>query len=321
MHAAIALAVCIPLITLSVSCGGGVTNVLPALTASPSVSLSPVSLSFGSQALGTLSSTHSVTLTNTGNGALAISSITVNGDFAPTDNCGTSVGVGKTCIIGVTFTPTGNGTRNGTLTISDNTAGSPQTVRLSGTGGSSNTTADLSLSSLTFGNEPIAMVSSSHVVTLSNISSASLSVSILAFTGPNAADFTEVDTCGSAVAAGGNCTIVISFTPSAAGARTASLSVTDNASGNPQPVSLSGTGIHDVILSWAASPTPGVTGYYVYRGTTSRRESSTPINGTTYTDENVTAGVTYYYVVAAVAANGVTQSPDSNEATATVPSS
>ena len=66
-------------------------------------------------------------------------------------------------------------------------------------------------------------------------------------------------------------------------------------------------------------------GYNVYRGTTSGGESSTPlnstpINGTTYTDENVTAGATYYYVVTAVASNDVTQSADSNEASATVPS-
>jgi fibronectin type 3 domain-containing protein len=67
-----------------------------------------------------------------------------------------------------------------------------------------------------------------------------------------------------------------------------------------------------------------VLGYDVYRGTTSGGESSTslnstPISGTSYTDENVTAGETYYYVVTAVAADGVTQSANSNQAAATVP--
>jgi titin len=66
-------------------------------------------------------------------------------------------------------------------------------------------------------------------------------------------------------------------------------------------------------------------GYDVYRGTTAGGESSTPlnsapINGTTYTDENVTAGAAYYYVVTAVASDDVTQSADSNEVSATVPS-
>jgi titin len=103
------------------------------------------------------------------------------------------------------------------------------------------------------------------------------------------------------------------------------LSISDNAGGSPQSVSLTGTGLHDVILTWTASPTIGVAGYNVYRGTTSGGESATPINsapinGTTYMDENVTAGATYYYVVTSVDSNDVTQGADSNEASATVPS-
>ena len=79
------------------------------------------------------------------------------------------------------------------------------------------------------------------------------------------------------------------------------------------------------MLSWTASTTPGVMGYNVYRGTTSGGESSTPLNSspifsTTYTDENVTAGATYYYHVTAIASNDVTQSAASNETAATVPS-
>jgi hypothetical protein len=151
-----------------------------------------------------------------------------------------------------------------------------------------------------------------------------LSITSLTFTGTNASDFAHTDTCGTSVAAGANCTIAVLFTPSASGARTAALSIADNATGSPQTVSLSGTGSHDVILSWTASATTGVTGYYIYRGTTSGGESSTPLNptsldGTRYTDESVTAGTKYYYVVKAVASNGVTLSAASNEASATVP--
>jgi fibronectin type 3 domain-containing protein len=104
----------------------------------------------------------------------------------------------------------------------------------------------------------------------------------------------------------------------------ASLSITDNASGSPQAVSLSGTGTHDVILSWTPSTTPAVAGYNVFRGTTADGESSTPLKatpivGTTFTDENVTAGATYYYVITAVASDDATQSASSNEASVTVP--
>jgi fibronectin type 3 domain-containing protein len=91
-------------------------------------------------------------------------------------------------------------------------------------------------------------------------------------------------------------------------------------------VALSGTGMHDVILTWTASSTYGLAGYNVYRGTTSGGESTTPLNsapvtGTTYDDMNVQAGQKYYYKITAVSLNETTQSGDSNEVSATVPSS
>ena len=183
----------------------------------------------------------------------------------------------------------------------------------------------LSPTSLAFGNQAVDMTSTAQTVTLSNTGSAALSITSLALSGTNASDFDESDTCGSSLAAGANCTIAVMFTPSVTGSEAASLSIADNASGSPQTVSLSGAGTHDVILTWGASTTPGVVGYNVYRGTTSggpypTELNSSPINGTTYTDATVQAGQTYYYVVTAVASNGVTQSADSNQVSATVPS-
>jgi fibronectin type 3 domain-containing protein len=159
---------------------------------------------------------------------------------------------------------------------------------------------------------------------LTNAGSAALSITRLTITGTYAGNFAVIaDTCGSSVAAGGTCTVEITFTSSVAGSSTATLSITDNASGSPQSVSLSGSGTHDVILSWAASGSSGVVGYNVYRGTTSGKESSTPLNsspitGTTFTDSNVAAGQTYYYVVTTVNSSDK-QSADSNEISVTVP--
>ena len=185
--------------------------------------------------------------------------------------------------------------------------------------------ASLSPSSLTFASQAVGATSAAQTITLNNTGNAALSITSIAFTGADPTDFTEVNTCSPSVAAGGNCTIVILFTPSAAGTRGASLTITDNASGSPQSVSLAGTGTHDVILTWTPSTTPGIKGYNVYRGTTPGGESSTPLNtlpvsGTTFADVNVQAGLTYYYVVTAASSNGTTQSSDSNEASATVPS-
>jgi len=292
-------------------------------------SLSPTSLTFASQAVGTTSAAQTVTLNNTGNAAFSISSLTLTGtnpgDFAQTNTCGSSVAAGGNCTISVTFTPAASGIRTAAVTFTDNATGSPQSVSLSGTGTSSSNQVSISPSSLTFGNEPVDTTSSSQSVTLNNTGGAALSITSIAFTGADAADFTEANTCSTSVAAGGNCTIVIMFTPSASGVRSASLTIADNASGSPQSVSLSGAGTHDVILTWTASPSPGVGGYNVYRGTSSGGESSTPLNsspvpGTTFDDVDVAAGQTYYYVVIALTSNGITLSGDSNEASATVPS-
>jgi hypothetical protein len=170
------------------------------------------------------------------------------------------------------------------------------------------------------------MTSAPQAVTLTNTGGATLNITSLAVTGANASDYSQTGNCGSSIAAGANCTIAVLFTPSAAGARAAALSISDNASGSPQTVSLSGTGAHDVILSWTASTTPGIIGYNIYRGTTSGGESptplnSTPTNGATFADENVTCGTMYYYVVTAVGSSGETVSAASNEASATVPAS
>ena len=289
------------------------------------VSLSATSLAFGNQFVGTPSTALTVTLTNTGNAALSITSLALTGtnasDFAQSNTCGSSVAAGANCTISVTFTAAASGSRTAAVSITDNASGSPQTVSLSGTGTAA--LVSLSATSLAFGNQPIDVSSTAQTVTLSNTGNAALSITSLALAGTNASDFAQSSTCGSSLAAGANCTIVVWFTPSVAGPEAASLSIADNASGSSQTVPLSGAGTHDVILSWTASTTPGVVGYDVYRGTTSggpypTQLNSTPINGTTYTDETVQAGQTYYYVVTAVASDG-TQSAYSNQVSATVP--
>jgi hypothetical protein len=104
----------------------------------PSVNLSSTSLNFGSQPTGTTSSAQTVTLTNVGGGQLTINSIAVTGgnagDFAQTNNCGTSLAPNGACTISVTFTPSTTGARSSSVAINDNAPSSPQTIALSGTG-------------------------------------------------------------------------------------------------------------------------------------------------------------------------------------------
>ncbi len=105
----------------------------------PVVSLSTNSLSFGFWTMGTTSPAQMVTVTNTGNGALTITSVaamgTNMGDIGELDTCvGIPVTAGNNCTISVTFSPKGTGSRMASLSITDNASDSPQSVSLSGTG-------------------------------------------------------------------------------------------------------------------------------------------------------------------------------------------
>src|SRR5205823_1547858 len=106
-------------------------------TGTPAASLSPTSLSFGNQTVGT-SAAKSITLSNTGTGSLSISGYTItgtnSGDFTQTHTCGASLAAGTSCTISVTFKPTATGSRSAGVAVTDNASGSPQTAALSGSG-------------------------------------------------------------------------------------------------------------------------------------------------------------------------------------------
>ena len=125
--------------TIHASHGIRSVNVFVGTTAStPVVSLSPTSLSFGNQQVNTTSAAQAVTLTNTGDAALTIQGIELNGsqsgDFHQQNTCPSTLAAGAACTINVTFTPSAEGSRIAILTITDNASGSPQPVALSGTG-------------------------------------------------------------------------------------------------------------------------------------------------------------------------------------------
>ena len=222
----------------------------------PAVTLAPAALAdFGNVLVGQTSAAETVTLTNSGSAALAITSIAASGDFAATNTCGTSVAAGANCAIAVTFTPTQTGARTGTLTISDNAANSPQTMPLSGTG-LALPAGVLSPASLIFGSQATGSTSAAQTVILSNPGGAALSISSIVTSG----DFAQTNSCGSSLAAGGSCPIAVTFTPTASGARTGSLSVSDNAGGSPQTVTLSGNGIASGITFTPDAITFGSTG-------------------------------------------------------------
>src|SRR5581483_5834587 len=141
----------------------------------------------------------------------------------------------------VMFTPTAIGSRTANLTFSDSAGNSPQAVSLSGTG--TGPQASLTPTSLNFGNQTLGSSSGAQMVTLSNTGNAVLSITNVALSGSNVADFAiSANACGSSLAAGASCSVAVMFTPTAIGSRTANLTFSDSAGNSPQAVSLSGTG-------------------------------------------------------------------------------
>jgi len=220
---------------------------LAGVASAQTVSLSATTLSFGNEVVGTTSAVKKVTLTNTGSATLSISSIVVSGSFTESNTCASSVAAGKTCTIAVMFAPPIVGAATGAVTITDSATNSPQTISTTGTG---IVAAALSPATLTFASRTLGTTSNPSVATLTNNLSTVLTITSVAVTG----DFAQTNTCGTSVAAKGKCTISVTFTPTAVGTRTGTLSVTDNGGNSPQTTSLTGTGSTSGLTSIAITP-------------------------------------------------------------------
>ena len=232
-------------VTIADNVNGGLQTItLSGTGAVAGVSLNPSSLTFGSTVVGTTAAAQSVTITNTGSSPLNISSLTSSGDFAldPSTTCSTSTPVvaGGSCIIAVNFTPVASGTRTGGITISDNSSGGTQIITLTGTGIASG--VSLSPSNLTFGSTVVGTTAAAQSVTLTNTGTSLLNITALAASGDFALEPSTTCSNLTAVASGQSCTIAVAFTPTASGVRTGGITITDDASGGIQNISLSGTG-------------------------------------------------------------------------------
>ncbi|MEZ2347470.1 beta strand repeat-containing protein [Terriglobus sp. RCC_193] len=191
---------------------------------------------FPSTSVGSPSAVQSFTFTNTGTGTLSISGIATTGDFSQTNQCGASLAPGETCNISVTFNPTAMGSRAGTLTVTTNATTTIPPVSLSGTG----TLVQASLTSGTdFGLVALTTSSQPQTFVLTNTGNDTLVISGITTTG----DFSKTTTCGTSLAGGAACDIVVVFTPTLVGSRTGTLVVTSNAKVAIPAAILSGTGI------------------------------------------------------------------------------
>ena len=202
------------------------------------VSLLPTDLTFSSQAVGTTSGVQAITLTNTDDAhALTISTIVASGDFKETNTCDSSVAAGKSCTISVQFAPTATGAIDGSVSIFDNAAGSPQVVGLTGTGMARET---VSPSSLNFGTVAIGNTSAIKTAKLTNNTSSTIAISGILASGGFTAIPAGSGGCGSTLAANASCTEDVFFTPTELGTVDGSVIFAD--ASTHQYVTLTGKG-------------------------------------------------------------------------------
>ena len=247
---------------------------IPLLTAmsaaAPQILLVPSTVTFSSQQVGTLSAPVTLTVTNTGNAGLSVTSIVTNGDFIESDTCvGTPVAQGGSCTVQVRFQPTAAGARTGLLTVYGNVAGGQATAALSGTG-TPPAAIVLTPASLTFPATSLGSVSAVQNITIANTGGTSSNLQTPVITG----DFRiAANTCGSTLAPQTSCTVSITFAPTLSGASTGTLTVVDDAGTQVATLSGSGTAPATDALAPASLAFPAT-----QLGTTSAAQSVTLTN-------------------------------------------
>ena len=205
----------------------------------PNVNASEYSLTFPAQNVGSASTAQNITLL--GVGSSTISSFSVSGPFAQTNNCSSTLASGASCTVNVTFKPAGSGTQTGTLTVATNSFLAPNiSVTLSGTGTGSS--LSYSPTSLALGHWLVGTTSSTQYVTFTNNGSSGINFSGASTT--SSLFKVPSNTCTGTLASGKTCTIGVNFTPNASGYTVgAYLDVTDSGPSSPQQIAIRGTGV------------------------------------------------------------------------------
>ena len=230
----------------------------------PAATLSTAALTFRRSIGGGPSGKQPVTVTNTGDANLVLTTVALAGNNAGDyrlqapgagAQCanGTTVAPKATCSVDVTFDPSVVGTRNAELQITPEAASGLAAVKVTLNGTATQAAepfATADVATLNFGAQVLNTASGAKTVVVTNSGEANLifdsAATAFVLSGTNAAEYT-VDTTGTCaaagtVASGTTCTILLKFTPTAAGNRTATLTV--NSNGTDLVVELAGAGVN-----------------------------------------------------------------------------
>ena len=291
----------------------------------PSISAVPTSASLGSVPVGS-SNSQTFTLTNHGTATVSVSSESVSGTGFSMSGLadGTQIGAGKSSTFNVAFKPAKTGAVTGSASINFSAAGKtvPLTVSLSGNGVTATGTLQVSPTAMNFGDVLIGH-SGSLSLKVSNTGNSALTTTRGTISGSGFSMIGGLS--GLTLQPGQSDSVTVVFEPAVAGSASGAISIV--AGVTTSSVALSGSGTtgsssHSVDLSWSASTSSNVAGYYIERGTNSGGPyqvlNSSKDTGTSYVDSTVQAGKEYFYVIVAVNTSGQESSP-SAQVSATIP--
>ena len=206
------------------------------------------SIPFSAVIVGATGSETLVKLTNTGTVAVSLTSVALGGtnanQFVLRNACGSSIAVGVTCDLGVSFKPTSTGNKTASLTITGGNGAATTTVALTGTGISYVFTR--TPTSISFARTTVGTTSTATTVTVRNTSTGGLVLPLttgsVALAGANPTQYTLVtNTCIAPLAANATCTFSVAFKPTSTGSKPATMVVTPTGV-TAQSGNLSGTG-------------------------------------------------------------------------------
>ena len=212
----------------------------------------PAAIPFGTMVLNGEPRQQSLQLTNTGNGPLAIGSITIGGPFTMNNGCGPSLAVGASCNVALTFTPSTLGNANGTLNVITDAPGGSRAIALTASViADARPVVRISPSQLGFGNRQIGTQSTPQPVTIRNEGAQTATLGPMIITQPEnggsgAAAKSEFSisgtTCGATLEPQATCVASIVFRALGFGTRQGELSVSSNSADSPQKATMAGTG-------------------------------------------------------------------------------
>jgi sugar lactone lactonase YvrE len=194
----------------------------------------PTALGFNSTNVGNTSSPQTVSLDNIGNQPLRFSAFAITGNFIQqstglTDcSLGASVAAASSCAVAIAFSPQTTGPLSGLLSWQTNAQTVAMALPLTGTGtGTANAGPAVNISTLSFTSQTAGTTSAAQIVTLTNSSADRLNTPGFSIAGSNATDFSATTTCQAALAPNASCTVSVTFTPTAAGSRSATLALAE----------------------------------------------------------------------------------------------